>query len=237
MAEARSTQATAKPATRQQTGSTGPHNIRHPLFAWLWTRLGPALDRAGMAEHRRRLLAGIHGRVLEVGAGSGLNFPHYPHTVTGVLAVEPEPSLAQYGAAAAGCAPVPVELVAETAESIPSADASFDAAVASLVLCSVSDQRAALAELHRVLRPGGQLYFLEHVRAETPGLRRVQRAFDATVWPAVNGGCHTSRDTTAAIEASGFTIDRLTRLRFPDTTIPSPSSPHILGVATRTGGP
>ncbi|MGW5363630.1 class I SAM-dependent methyltransferase [Actinopolymorpha pittospori] len=236
MADARSTQATAKPATRKQSEAAGPHNVQHPFFAWLWTRLGPMLDRAGLAEYRKQLLAGIHGRVLEVGAGSGLNFPHYPYSVTGVLAIEPEPSLAQYGAAAAGCAPVPVELVAGTAESIPSADASFDAAVTSLVLCSVSDQRAALAELHRVLRPGGKLFFLEHVRAETPGLRHVQAALDATLWPVVNGGCHTSRDTAAAIEANGFRIDRLTRLRFPDTTIPSPSSPHILGIATRTGG-
>ncbi len=135
--------------------------VRHPLFARVYARLAPAMDRAGLADRRRRLLTGLTGRVVEIGSGSGLNFAHYPAEVAGVLAVEPEPSLLRYAVRNAARAPVPVALVDGTAEHVPGADAAFDAAVVCLVLCSVPDQRAALAELHRVIRPGGQLRFLD----------------------------------------------------------------------------
>jgi ubiquinone/menaquinone biosynthesis C-methylase UbiE len=154
-----------------------------------------------------------------------------------VLAVEPEPNMLRYAVRNAACAPIPVALVDGTADQLPGEEGAFDAAVVSLVLCSVPDQRAALAELHRVVRPGGQLRFLEHVRADTRGLRGLQRVLDATVWPALVGGCHLSRDTLAGIESAGFAVDRLERFRFPDGPLPSPSSPHIIGTATRTGGP
>jgi SAM-dependent methyltransferase len=206
--------------------------VRHPIFARIYARLSPRMEDAGAAEHRDRLLAGLAGRVIEVGAGNGLNFAHYPPTVTHVLAVEPEPHLRRLAVAAAADAPVPVEVVAGTADHLPAGDATLDAAVASLVLCSVADVPAALAEIRRALRPGGQLRFFEHVRAETPGLGRVQRVLDTTIWPAVAGGCHTHRDTGTAIEAAGFAIDRIDRFRFPQTSIPAPASPHILGVAT-----
>jgi ubiquinone/menaquinone biosynthesis C-methylase UbiE len=93
----------------------------------------------------------------------------------------------------------------------------------------------ALAELRRVLRPGGQLRFFEHVRAGTSGLRRAQHLLDITIWPALFGGCHTGRDTAGAISAAGFTIDRLEQFAFPETRLPSPVSAHILGSATRAG--
>ena len=206
---------------------------RHPLFARMFARMSPAMDAGGGADHRRRLLAGARGRVIEVGAGAGANFAHYPPAVTGVLAVEPEPYLRRLAGEAAARAPVPVEVVDGVADRLPAGDGAFDVAVASLMLCSVHDQRAALLEMRRVVRPGGQLRFYEHVRAGTPGLRRAQRVVDATVWPLLLGGCHTSRDTAAAIEAAGFVIDRLDRFAFPEGRLPNPSSPHILGTATR----
>ena len=186
-----------------------------------------------MADQRRRLLTGLTGRVIEVGAGNGLTFAHYPPEVTSVLAVEPEPHLRAIAQRNAARAPVPVQVVDGVAEQLPADDATFDAAVAALMLCSVADQRTALREMYRVIRPGGQLRFFEHVRADTPALERVQRVLDATVWPTLCGGCHASRDTAAAIEKAGFTIERLDRFRFPEGHVPQPTSPHILGVASR----
>lgn len=207
--------------------------VSHPRFARFYARVSPRMEQVGYAEHRPRLLAGLSGRVVEVGAGNGLNFAHYQPEVTSVLAIEPEPHLRQLAERAARQAPVPVEVVDGVAEHLPADDAAFDAAVACLVLCSVADLHAALAELHRVVRPDGQLRFFEHVRADTPGLRRVQRLLDATVWPALFGGDHAGRDTAAAIVDVGFKINRLDRFWLPEGRIPFPTSPHILGVATR----
>ncbi|GAA3772924.1 class I SAM-dependent methyltransferase [Streptomyces chiangmaiensis] len=166
-----------------------------------------------------------------MGAGNGLNFPHYPATVTHVLAIEPEPALRALARDSAAAMPAPIEVTDGLAERLPTEDAAFDAAVTSLALCSVADQQAALHEIRRVLRPGGRLYFLEHVRADTPGLAWLQRLLDATVWPHLFGGCHTSRDTLAAIHNAGFTLERLDRFLFPDAR--TPGSFHILGTALR----
>ena len=188
-------------------------------------------EPAEIRRHRDELLAGLRGRVIEVGAGTGTNFAHYPPEVTDVLAVEPEARLRGLAEQAAAHAPVPVTVVDGVADRLPADDGAFDAAVVSLVLCSVPDQAAALRELHRVLRPGGRLHFWEHVRAGTPGLARVQRVLDATGWPFFGGGCHTGRDTAAAIAAAGFTVERLERFPWPETQIPVPTAPQILGVA------
>jgi ubiquinone/menaquinone biosynthesis C-methylase UbiE len=206
--------------------------VHHPIFARLYPAMCAAMERGGLAERRRELLTGLAGTVVEVGAGDGGNFRHYPPTVTEVLAVEPEPHLRRRARAAAEHAPVPVRVVDGLAERLPVRAGGADAVVVSLVLCSVGDQLAALREMHRVLRPDGQLRFLEHVRAGTRAMARLQRILDATVWPGLAGGCHTGRDTTAAIERSGFTIDQLDRFLFPEAR--TPLSYYVLGTAVRT---
>jgi ubiquinone/menaquinone biosynthesis C-methylase UbiE len=133
-----------------------------PRFARMYRKASARADRRGASGHRTRLLEGLQGRVVEVGAGHGLNFAHYPRTVTEVIAIEPEPHLRADAEAAAGAAPVPVAVHHGMADALPVEDGGVDAAVASLVLCSVPDQAGALVELHRVLRPGGELRFYEH---------------------------------------------------------------------------
>ncbi|MCN9243369.1 class I SAM-dependent methyltransferase [Streptomyces sp. RY43-2] len=207
-------------------------SVRHPLFARYYARVvGPGLEKAGITRYRRRLLAELSGSVLEIGAGNGLNFPHYPSEVRQVLAVEPEPRLRGLAEQAARTAPVDVRVVDGRAEQLPVPDASFDAVVACLTLCSVADQGAALGEIRRVLRPGGRLRFFEHVRADTPGMRRVQRAMDATLWPLLAGGCHTGRDTRTAMATAGFILTQVETFAFPETRIPLPAATHILGTA------
>lgn len=207
---------------------SGVHN---PLFARLYTRFSNAVEDRGVAEHRRRLLSGLHGRVVEVGCGNGLNLAHYPTSVEAVLAVEPEPFLRARAEQAARAAPVPVRVVDGVASDLPADDDEFDAAVTSIVLCSVPDVRSALVEIRRVLRPGGELRFYEHVRAGTPGLARLQSLLDRTVWPRFTGGCHVSRDTAAAIGAAGFDVVGIERFRFAPGRLPLPTAPHVLGRA------
>ena len=207
--------------------------VKHPLFARGYAWLAKREDKAGNADNRRELLAGLKGTVIEVGAGIGSNFEHYPETVAKVVAVEPEPYLRDKATQAATSAPVPVRVVDAIADALPLEDAAADAGVASLVLCSVPDQATALAELHRVIKPGGELRFYEHVVADRPGLARFQHVLDRTVWPRVAGGCHASRDTRAAIEAAGFEIESERRFKFQPSPVVIAVSPHILGVARR----
>jgi ubiquinone/menaquinone biosynthesis C-methylase UbiE len=206
-------------------------SVHHPifarLFAWAASKATPE-----QIEHRRRLLEGLTGRVIEVGAGNGLNFRHYPQEVTEVLAVEPEPYLRGKAEEAAAAAPVPVRVVDGLADSLPAADAEFDAGVASLVLCSVARPPAALAELQRVLRPGGELRFYEHVRAKDPRHARKQDRINR-VWPHLAGGCHPNRDTPASIEAAGFEIERCDRFAFRPAPGMKVIEPHVIGVARR----
>lgn len=206
--------------------------VRHPLFARGYARMAAKAEHKGGAEHREELLAGLNGRVIEVGAGNGLNFSHYPDTVEHVLAVEPEPLLRELATRAAERPSVTIEVVDGVADALPAVDASFDAGVASLVLCSVADQDRALAELRRVIRPGGELRFYEHVRAEKPGFARFQRVVDVA-WPLFGGGCHTSRDTTSAIERAGFDIVHSRRFRFTPCVVAGPVAPHVIGIARR----
>jgi ubiquinone/menaquinone biosynthesis C-methylase UbiE len=209
----------------------GTHRRNHPLFARLYAGASGRAERAGQAALRAELLAGARGRALELGAGNGLTFAHYPAAVEAVVAVEPEPFLRRRAIEAAATARVPVEVVDGVADALPAPDGAFDVAVTSLVLCSVPDQAAALAELHRVLRAGGELRFYEHVVAQHPAAARLQAGLDRTgLWPLVAGGCHLARDTLGAVEAAGFAVERVRRLRFP----PGPLGlPHVLGIARR----
>jgi len=205
--------------------------VHHPLFARLYARLSPRVDAKGGAEHRRELLADLEGRVIELGAGNGLNFPHYPTTVSEVVAVEPEGYLRERAQSATGSAAVLVTIVDAVADRLPFPDESFDAAVASLVLCSVPDQASALAELRRVLRPSGELRFYEHVRPSNPRTAAIwQRADDWNIYPRIAGGCHAARDTEAAIRAAGFTVERCRRFPFKGGPV---TAPHVLGIARR----
>ena len=209
--------------------------VHHPLFARFYTRLSEAADvRAGVGAHREELLAGLTGRVVEIGPGNGLNFSRYPATVSKVIAVEPEPHLRKSALEAAQYAEVPVEVVPGSAQELPVASESCDVAVCSLVLCSLPDVREALSELRRVLRPGGELRFYEHGFAEgRPRMMRLQRALDRTVWPRVFGGCHTGRDPVGEIGTAGFTNVSFRRLLVPREGPVFPSSFHVLGSARR----
>ncbi len=209
-----------------------PEHASHPIFARVYTKVAEMSERRGGAEHRRKLLAGLSGRVIEVGAGSGANFAHYPTTVSEVLAVEPEPYLRERAQRAAAQAPVSVSVVDGGADQLPGQEGTFDAGVAALVLCTVPDQQRALAELFRVIRPGGELRFYEHVIANPKWESRFQRLADATFWPHVAGGCHLARDTTSGIEQAGFVIETCERFAFSPAPF-LPPDPHILGTARR----
>jgi SAM-dependent methyltransferase len=212
---------------------TSTTDIERPRFARMYLKAAERMERRGATDHRRRLLDGLSGRVVELGAGNGLNFAHYPTTVTEVIAVEPEPTLRAAAEKSASTAPVAVIVCGGTADALPLGGGEVDAAVASLVLCSVPDQAGALAELHRVIRPGGELRFYEHVIANCQPLRTMLRLADRSgLWPKLAGGCHPARDTGAAIEAAGFEIERCERFGFKASAI-EPSVPHILGIARR----
>jgi ubiquinone/menaquinone biosynthesis C-methylase UbiE len=208
-------------------------SVHHPVFARVYAKLSRGADKKlGVEEHRKELLAGLTGTVVEVGAGNGLNFRHYPPTVSEVIAVEPERHLRTRALVAAAEAPVAIEVVDAVAAPLPIPDSSCEAGVVSLVLCSVPNQTRALAELMRVIKPGGQLRFYEHVLSEDPKRARWQRRV-TPVWSFFGGGCHPARDTVAAIEKAGFWIEELRRFSVGPESLFNAASPHILGRARR----
>jgi ubiquinone/menaquinone biosynthesis C-methylase UbiE len=206
--------------------------VHNPVFAHLYSWTSGRWQGDDVIRHRRELLAGLRGRVLELGAGDGINFSLYPTEVTELVAVEPEPYLHAKATLAAARAPVPVRVVNATADQLPVEDASFTAAVASLVLCSVPNQSRALEELRRILRPGGELRFYEHVLSENPKVAHTQRVVDRLFWPRVFGGCHTARDTPAALEAAGFSIEKQRNV-IVGPRFAAPVRLHVLGSARK----
>ena len=206
-------------------------NRRESSFGASYARVGPRMDARGATEHRRRLVEAAHGVVIEIGAGYGATFPFYPSAVSSVLALEPDPTLRGLALAAAATAQVPVSVKDGVAEALPAADASVDVVVSSLVLCSVADQSVALAEVVRVLRPGGLLLFYEHVRSTHRALAAIEDVV-TPLWSRVAGGCHPNRDTAAMIAAAGLTVQGLERFGF--SVLPgNPRLAHILGVASK----
>lgn len=204
--------------------------VHHPVFARLWSLMSRH-EPAAIRRHRDELLAGLSGRVIEVGAGAGSNFAHYPATVAEVVAVEPEPYLREQARAVAARTAVRIDVVDGLADRLPVEDSSFDAAVACLVLCTVPDQARALAELRRVLRPGGELRFYEHVLSDRPAVALSQRAVDRVFWPRAFGGCHTARNTPAAIAVAGFDVLDQRRMWVNPVPIAFPVASHAIGRA------
>jgi ubiquinone/menaquinone biosynthesis C-methylase UbiE len=185
-------------------------------FSAAYDRGFKATEEAGLREMRHDLLAQARGRVLELGAGTGLNLEHYPEEIEGLTLVEPDPhmtkrlreKLAQAGKEAE------VLVVEAPAEKLPFPDDSFDTAAVTLVLCTVPDPKAALSEIKRVLAPGGQLLFLEHVRSRSPELAKWQDRLERP-WRFLGDGCHCNRDTVAAISAAGFSLGGVERGSLP----------------------
>ena len=204
--------------------------VDNPFFARVWTVLS-RYEPEALRELRRENLAGLSGRVLEVGAGTGSNFVLYPTTVEEVVAVEPEPRLNPIARRTAATAPVPVTVLDRAVEEVEP-EAQFDAVVCSLVLCSVHDQESVLRQLFSVLRPGGELRYLEHV-ASGGARGRIQRLADATIWPRLAGNCHTHRDTETAIVNAGFVVQRTRHDWMLPAWVPMPVSEHALGRAIR----
>lgn len=216
--------------TRFQSDRDAPV-VRHPIAARLFAGQVDVADRRGMAGRRAALLGRAHGRVLELGAGTGANFGHYPGGVQEVVAVEPDLFLHQRAVQAADGADVPIQVVSGVGEALDFPDGAFDSAVATWVLCSVARPDAVAAQLRRVLRPGGTLLVIEHVRSPHPLVGALQGAADV-VWPLFSGGCHLGRDTVEVLRAAGFTVEQATTFRFGIPPL-DPPKPHVAGVLRR----
>ncbi len=211
-----------------------PEQRNRPLFARFFD-LYCGRDRGtGEAQLRRELLAGSQGTVVEVGAGNGISFEHYPPTVGQLIAVEPEPYLRRRAESAARDAPMPTRVIGGTAAALELPTGSADVLAVCGVLCSVPDQAAALAEFRRVLRPDGELRFYEHVRSRRAGFARWQRLVNP-LWSRIMGGCQTDRDTLRAITDAGFILQWCRGFGFPADAHWRPVAPRILGVANSPG--
>ena len=194
------------------------------IFAAVYDRALSAQEEAGLREHRRAIVGRAQGRVLEIGAGTGLNLDHYGPGVAELVLTEPEEPMARRLRERATRG----EIVGAPADELPYPDDSFDAVVSTLVLCTVPDQDRAIAEIRRVLRPGGQLLFIEHVRSHDAKTARWQDRV-LPVWRFMCHGCHPNRDTAAALTRAGFTLE-VESWELPKA--PAIVRPVVEGVAT-----
>jgi ubiquinone/menaquinone biosynthesis C-methylase UbiE len=180
-------------------------SLKTRLFAATYDRMSASTEEAGLRDRRRELLTRAHGRVLEIGGGTGANLPLYGPAVTALIVTEPDPSMLRRLEGRANEQDRPVEVVQAPAEELPFEDGSFDCAVSTLVLCGVADQRRALDEVRRVLKPDGRLLFIEHVRATDDQLARWQDRLNWLNQLVVN--CDCNRPTLDGIRAAGFEVD------------------------------
>ncbi len=199
------------------------------VFSALYDSMLRGTEEAGLRDRRREVLSAARGRTIEIGAGTGANLGLYPAAVSELVLAEPDPHMLKKLRMKVGEGGVDAEVVAAPAQSLPFADSSFDTAVFTLVLCTVSDPAAALAEAARVLRPGGKLLFVEHVRAENADLARWQDRLERP-WRFIGDGCHCNRDTVATIEASPLTVERVDKGQLPKS--PPLVRPLVWGSAT-----
>lgn len=180
-------------------------------FARIYDRALAESEEAGMRERRRALLARARGRTVELGSGTGLNFAHYPEAVGELILTEPFPPMAKRLRERAGTNATVIEA---PADRLPLPDASADTVVSTLVLCTVDDVPATLAEIARVLRPGGRLLFAEHVRSDDPKLARWQDRLEGP-WKFVGHGCRCNRDTLGALAASPLEVETVEHETIP----------------------
>ena len=207
-----------------------PPQKGHPIFAAFFDRMSRGAEKRGLGELRDEVVGKASGVVVEIGAGTGRNFAHYPSAVREVLATEPDPNMLKRAPEALGTATVPIRLEQATADRLPVEDATVDTVVATLVFCSIDDPDAALAEIHRVLKPGGRVVFLEHIRADSQRLAKWQDRIQP-VWSFFGGGCHPNRDTPAAYKRAGFVLEEIERFDFKPNMVLD--KPHAKGDARK----
>jgi ubiquinone/menaquinone biosynthesis C-methylase UbiE len=183
-------------------------------FSALYDRCFKASEDAGLRDMRRETVRQARGRVLELGAGTGLNLDLYPESVQDLTLTEPDPHMIKQLRKRVDESGRQAEVVEAPAERLPFDDDTFDTAVVTLVLCTVPDPAAALREIGRVLKPGGQFLFLEHVRSIDPSLAKWQDRFEGP-WRFLGDGCHCNRDTVSTISAAGFDLGEVERPEFP----------------------
>jgi ubiquinone/menaquinone biosynthesis C-methylase UbiE len=200
------------------------------FFAAIYDTVLAGTEKAGLGAHRSILLSMAAGRVIEIGAGTGANLPFYRDAVSDLVVCEPAAPMARKLELKLASFGRPVRIVRAPAENLPLENASFDVAVSTLVLCTVGNPQRSLAELHRVLKPGGQLLFIEHVRAEEPRLARWQDRLNF-LNKRIAEGCNCNRNTVAEIAAAGFTVTKLDRDRLHK--VPPTIRPLAVGVAVR----